>query len=77
VENQCYVLGVNRVGADGNGIAHSGHSALYDFAGTPLLRVPDGEEAVMMTELDPDALKLYRRQLPFLKDRDGFRLEEI
>lgn len=72
VENQYYVAGVNRVGADGNGIAHSGHSALYDFAGKPLLRAPEGEEAVMMTTLDPDALKLYRRQLPFLKDMDGF-----
>jgi len=71
------VLGVNRVGTDGNGVAHSGHTALFDFAGKTLLRAPDGEEAVMMADLDPDALKFYRRQLPFLRDWDGFAINSM
>ncbi|MEY3983770.1 MAG: hypothetical protein RL160_1329 [Bacteroidota bacterium] len=72
VENQYFVAGVNRVGDDGNGVAHSGHTALYDYAGTTLCRAQDGEEAILQATLDLDALKLYRRQLPFLKDADDF-----
>jgi predicted amidohydrolase len=73
VENQYFVAGVNRVGVDGNGVVHSGHSALYDYAGTTLCRAQDGEETILQATLDPDALKLYRRQLPFLKDADAFQ----
>ncbi len=29
-ENQCYVIGVNRIGKDGNDIPHNGCSAIYD-----------------------------------------------
>jgi predicted amidohydrolase len=72
VENQLFVAGVNRVGLDGNGVAHSGHSALYDYSGITLCRAQDGEETVLTASLDPDALKLYRRQLPFLKDAHAF-----
>ena len=72
VENQFFVAGVNRVGVDGNGVAHSGHSALYDYAGTNLCRALDGEETILKASLNPEALKLYRRQLPFLKDAHAF-----
>ena len=34
IENLCYVIGVNRIGTDPNGIAHSGDSAVIDFIGT-------------------------------------------
>ncbi len=37
IENQAYVIGVNRVGADGNGIAHDGDSVALDFLGMPVV----------------------------------------
>ena len=40
VENQCYAIGVNRVGKDGNGIAHSGDSTIVDPTGEYC--VPEG-----------------------------------
>ncbi|MDZ7845311.1 MAG: nitrilase-related carbon-nitrogen hydrolase [Owenweeksia sp.] len=35
IENMCFVAGLNRVGEDGNGVAHSGDSAVYDELGHP------------------------------------------
>ena len=37
IENQCYVVGVNRTGNDGNEIYHSGDSAIIDFKGENIL----------------------------------------
>ncbi|WP_352260110.1 nitrilase-related carbon-nitrogen hydrolase, partial [Psychrobacter sp. TB55-MNA-CIBAN-0194] len=45
MENLCYVVGVNRVGEDGNGIAHSGGTAVYDFKGEPLIKANDDQQA--------------------------------
>lgn len=70
VENQYFVAAVNRTGADGNSIPHSGHSAVYDFAGRTLIKATDNAEAVIQAVLNPDDLALFRRQLPFLKDAD-------
>ena len=36
IENQSYVIGVNRVGEDGNGINYSGDSVILDYLGQPL-----------------------------------------
>ena len=33
IENQCYVVGVNRVGKDGNGATYAGDSVAVDFLG--------------------------------------------
>jgi predicted amidohydrolase len=74
IENQTYVVGVNRVGADGNGIPHAGDSAAIDFLGQPL--VEGGEAAALLTvELDAVALAAYRRKFPAHLDADRFTLE--
>jgi len=70
VENQCFVAGVNRVGNDGNGILHTGHSAFFGPDGSRLCFAGEGKEAVLKAEADAGKLALYRRQLPFLKDAD-------
>ena len=74
IENQCYVIGVNRVGDDGNGFHHTGHSAVIDPMGHEMedLKYTDG---IIEATLDMDKLKLIRRQLPFLRDRDVFELK--
>lgn len=73
IENQCYVVGVNRVGNDGNGIYHSGDSMVVDPLGEVLYMMKDAEDVHTVT-LDKTHLETVRQKLPFLKDADGFRL---
>jgi omega-amidase len=70
VENQSYVVACNRIGDDGNGIGHSGNSAIISFSGDLLA---GGEEAAIYTAtLSKEDLTTYRNAFPFLKDADKF-----
>lgn len=73
IENQCYVAGVNRVGNDGNGIAHRGDSSVYDFEGNQILDLGHNEKLAFIN-LDGNALQVYKRAYPFLMDRDIFQI---
>jgi len=75
IENQCYTIGVNRVGKDGNGIPFNGHSKVFDAFGKKLLSATKNIEEVLQIEISLDDLKLKRRQMNFLQDRDDFTLE--
>lgn len=75
IENQAYVAGVNRIGEDGNGIYHSGHSALIDPMGEVLWEVSHSEACYTIT-LKADSLLQVREKLPFLNDRDSFTIHE-
>lgn len=75
IENQCYVAGVNRVGDDGNGVAHSGHSAIINPMGERLVELV-GEEAITQHTLSAENLSRVRENLPFLDDRDEFELRK-
>ncbi|AMS26627.1 hypothetical protein AEM51_05895 [Bacteroidetes bacterium UKL13-3] len=73
IENQCYVVAVNRVGADGNNTEHSGHSGLIS---------PKGEwECEWIHELCIENVTLNRQTLtdwrtsfPAWQDADAFTL---
>jgi predicted amidohydrolase len=71
IENQCYVVGVNRTGDDGAGIHYSGESMIVDPMGEVLYTKKD-EEDVFTIILDKGQLNGIRERLPFLKDADGF-----
>jgi len=71
IENQSYVVGVNRVGKDGNDIYHSGDSMIIDPMGEVLYTKKD-EENIFTITLDKTHLQNIREKLPFLKDADGF-----
>jgi len=73
IENQCYVIGVNRVGADGNNIAHCGNSMVIDALGTTLYQ-QQNEEAIFTITLQKDALQDVRKKYPFLHDADHFNI---
>jgi omega-amidase len=73
IENQCYVIGVNRVGNDGNAIYHSGDSMIIDPMGEVLYHKKD-EEDVFTISLDKKHLETIREKLPFLRDADGFMI---
>lgn len=73
IENQCYVVGVNRMGNDGNDIYHSGDSMIVDPMGEVLYTKKD-EEDIYTIALDMKHLRSVREKLPFLKDADGFMI---
>ena len=68
IENQCYTVGVNRVGIDGNEILYPGDSAVFNGLGASLLEL-DNQEAVGKCPLSWTEIQELRIQLPFLKDR--------
>lgn len=74
IENQAFVVGVNRIGRDGNGIHYSGDSAAHDFLGEPLAELGE-ESAVTTVELDRAALLAFRERFPAHLDADRFTLE--
>lgn len=71
IENQAYVLGVNCFGADAWKNNYDGHSAIVNYDGT-VLETLKGKEGILQATLDLQSLKDYRKELPFLKDQDGF-----
>lgn len=73
IENQCYVVGVNRVGNDGNNIYHSGDSMVIDPLGEVLYTNKDEEEVHTIT-IEKGHLDTVREKLPFLKDADRFSI---
>ena len=75
IENQCYAVGVNRVGEDGNGLHYAGDSAAFDALGASLIDLGQ-RRAAQLVELDGRALAQVRARLPFLSDGDGFALAE-
>lgn len=73
IENQCYVVGVNRVGKDGADVYHSGDSMIVDPLGE--LYYHRTHQAEMQTiQLEYKHLTEIRQRLPFWKDGDAFSL---
>ncbi|MEM7368528.1 MAG: amidohydrolase [Bacteroidota bacterium] len=73
IENQCYVVGVNRVGTDGLQIPYTGNSMILDYMGEDLA-YNVGDETVLQAELDPGPLNKWRSKFPIWKDADVFEL---
>jgi omega-amidase len=73
IENQAYVVGVNRVGYDGNQIWHSGDSAVIDFQGGTIFETSE-KENIFTTILNRGDLQKFRNKFGFLTDQDLFRI---
>jgi predicted amidohydrolase len=73
IENQSYVIAVNRVGLDGNLINHSGDSMIIDPLGN-ILFTTQQNEVIHHMELHKDALNDIRNIFPFWKDSDEFQI---
>jgi omega-amidase len=74
IENQSYVIGVNRVGDDGNDIAHSGDTMIVDPLGEVLYRAAPKEDTFTLT-LTKEHLQTVRQRFPFWRDADHFHIE--
>ncbi len=73
IENQCYVVGVNRVGDDGNQIHYSGDSMVIDPLGE-ILQTATQQENIFTVVLQKTSLEEVRTKLPFWKDADEFSI---
>jgi predicted amidohydrolase len=68
IENQAYVVGVNRVGRDGNGVEHAGDSRIVSPMGE-LLATAAGVETVVLADVDAAEVAATREKFAFLPDR--------
>ncbi|MFD2726163.1 amidohydrolase [Hyunsoonleella rubra] len=75
IENMCYSIGVNRVGADGENINYNGSSSAYDVLGQKLTSITLGKEHTEVITLQKKHINRYRNRLKFLDDRDSFSLK--
>lgn len=76
VENQAYVIGVNRAGPDGQGVIYGGCSGVYDPLGQGLVEL-GSQPGVAVIDIDLNKLGEVRESLPFLKDGDAFSLKAL
>lgn len=70
IENQAYIIGINRVGLDGNGHAYSGDSMALDPQGQVIFHARD-QEVVHTVDLDASAQETYRQSFPAWRDADS------
>jgi omega-amidase len=75
IENQCYVIGVNRIGIDGNQISYHGNSMVIDPKGNRINEPDKGEERLIYAELSYSSLVEFRDKFPVLRDADKFIIE--
>ncbi|NYJ05465.1 nitrilase-related carbon-nitrogen hydrolase [Petropleomorpha daqingensis] len=68
IENQAYVVGVNRVGADGNGLEHLGDSRIVSPMGE-LLATAAGVETMLLADVDAAEVAATREKFAFMPDR--------
>ena len=71
IENQCYVIGVNRVGNDAKNIHYSGNTLVIDPMGQVLYHMAEEEDINTIT-LSKEKLEEVRTRFPFLNDGDDF-----
>ena len=77
IENQSYVVGVNRVGNDGNEVFHSGDSTAIGPLGEELTNILPGKASTTVVVLSKDNLKEVRQKFSFLADRDEFEIKGL
>jgi len=66
IENQCYVVAVNRTGNDRK-LHYNGYSGIYDPMGNEVDFLPD-EEKIISAEISMENVKQVRNKFPFLDD---------
>jgi len=74
IENQSWVIGLNRVGKDGNGLQYPGRSVAFDPLGATTADLGD-QECTQLVTLDLDLVHQVRKDFPFQNDADSFVFE--
>ena len=75
IENQCYVVAVNRTGT-GDGVEYDGGSVAYDPWGEPV-GIGGSGNAPRVVDIDPARVKLVRARYPFLREIEHAREAQV
>lgn len=75
IENQAFVIGVNRVGKDGNQADFSGDSVILNPFGKTVSSLLPFKEGVVQSSIVKEELEKIRLQFPFAKDADNFEIK--
>ncbi len=87
IENQAYVVGVNRVGNDGQQIAHNGNSVVINYLGETIFTTGDthhnhktyaptpAQTSLHTIRLSRESMSDFRQNFPAWADADNFTLE--
>ncbi len=76
IENQCYVVGLNRVGVDANKIEYSGDSLVLDVFGKKIASLGQKKNYFITLDLEKKQIHHCRKKINFLKDMDDFYLKD-
>jgi predicted amidohydrolase len=74
IENQSFVIGVNRIGKDGNGISSSGDSVVINPWGEYILNAKR-KDGIFTADLSHKILTDYKTKFPAYKDTDKFKIK--
>lgn len=75
MENLAYMVGLNRVGTDPQGLIYTGDSAILNARGEALAEAEEGAETVLVATLDYAPLADLRTKFPVWEDADSFTLD--
>ena len=76
MENQAYVVGVNRIGKDGNEYSYSGDSGIIDFKGEVISKLKAHQNSTETVILSQKKLSDWRKTFPAWKDADTFTIKQ-
>ncbi|WP_321308724.1 amidohydrolase [Marinifilum fragile] len=76
IENQSYVIGVNRVGEDGMNLSYSGDSSLFDAKGKLLAKCEDHKTIIQSYSISLSQLNDFRTKFPVHLDADSFQINK-
>lgn len=74
IENQSYVIGVNRIGTDGMNLNYIGNSMLIDAKGESIIIAELNQEQILRYELNASSLEQFRMKFPAHLDADSFEI---
>ena len=77
IENQSYVVGVNRIGKDGNLFDHSGDSAVINPRGEVISNTKSHQDKAETVVLDYNYLADFRKVFPAILDADDFEIRQF
>jgi omega-amidase len=75
IENQAYVIGVNRIGKDGKGTSYSGDSCIIHPTGSTLSSVEPSKSGIAYANLQMEELEKLRQTFPVFMDSDDFTIK--
>ena len=74
IENQCYAIGLNRVGENNTGLDHSGNSMMIDYKGVIIDSIDENAEGVITQELNLEDLNSFKEKFPAYLDADNYNI---